>query len=106
MMSKKMRRVYPKQERRNGRQRIRNSFKFFANEGNLDIHFISIILILSSISDAQLKAVFEAYQQFSRRDIESEIKSDTSGSLRTGLLTIGKCEDLSQIYDEISLQFD
>ncbi|CAF1191411.1 unnamed protein product [Rotaria magnacalcarata] len=46
------------------------------------------IQILCNRSDAQLKAIFEAYHQFSKRDIEADIKSETSGSLRNGLLAI------------------
>ncbi|CAF1231961.1 unnamed protein product [Rotaria sp. Silwood1] len=46
------------------------------------------IQILCNRSDVQLKAIFEAYQQYSKRDIEVDIKSETSGSLCNGLLTI------------------
>ncbi len=42
------------------------------------------------ISDVQLKAIFEAYGHVSKHDIEADIKSETSGDLRKGLLTIGK----------------
>ncbi|CAF3586615.1 unnamed protein product [Rotaria sordida] len=46
------------------------------------------IQILCNRSDVQLKAVFEVYQQYSKKDIEVNIKSETSGSLCNGLLTI------------------
>jgi hypothetical protein len=42
------------------------------------------------LSNSQLKAIFEAYQKFSKKDIEADIKSETSGNLCKGLLTIGK----------------
>jgi hypothetical protein len=42
-------------------------------------------------SDAQLKAVCEAYGKFSKKDIEAAIKSETSGSLCRSLLAISKC---------------
>ena len=41
------------------------------------------------LSDAQLKAVYEAYGHFSKKDIETAIKSETSGSLCKALLAIG-----------------
>ncbi|CAF0755465.1 unnamed protein product [Rotaria sordida] len=44
--------------------------------------------ILANRSDAQLKAVFEAYGQFSKKDIEAAIKSETSGNLCNGLLAV------------------
>ncbi|CAF2947711.1 unnamed protein product [Rotaria sp. Silwood2] len=56
------------------------------------------IQILSNRSNVQLKAIFEAYQQYSKRDIEDDIKSETSGSLCNGLLTIGKYVDIQRIY--------
>lgn len=43
------------------------------------------------ISDAQLKAVCEAYGHYSKKDIEDAIKAETSGSLCRSLLAIGKC---------------
>ncbi len=43
------------------------------------------------LSDAQLKAICEAYGQFSKKDIETAIKSETSGDLRRSLLAISKC---------------
>jgi hypothetical protein len=46
--------------------------------------------MLGFISDVQLKAVFEAYRQFSKKDIEAAIKSETSGNLCKSLLAIGK----------------
>ncbi len=42
------------------------------------------------ISDVQLKAIFEAYEHVSKNDIEKDIKSETSGNLRQGLLAIGE----------------
>jgi hypothetical protein len=48
------------------------------------------ISIVYFISDVQLKAVFEAYGHVSKHDIEADIKSETSGDLRKGLLAIGK----------------
>ncbi|CAF4219276.1 unnamed protein product, partial [Didymodactylos carnosus] len=46
------------------------------------------IQILCNQSDVQLRAVFDAYGQFSKKDIEAAIKSETSGSLRKSLLAI------------------
>ncbi len=51
---------------------------------------MNYLTILYPISDVQLKAVFEAYRHFSKQDIEADIKGETSGSLRKGLLAIGK----------------
>jgi hypothetical protein len=45
-------------------------------------------------SDAQLKAICEAYGHYSKKDIEDAIKSETSGSLCNSLLAIGKCCDI------------
>ncbi|CAF2047091.1 unnamed protein product [Rotaria magnacalcarata] len=44
--------------------------------------------ILCNRSNAHLKAVFEAYRQFSKKDIENVIKSETSGNICKGLLAI------------------
>ncbi|CAF4979384.1 unnamed protein product, partial [Rotaria socialis] len=44
--------------------------------------------ILCNRSNAHLKGVFEAYRQFSKKDIEDAIKSETSGNIRKGLLAI------------------
>ncbi|CAF2904300.1 unnamed protein product [Rotaria sp. Silwood2] len=44
--------------------------------------------ILANQSNAQLKAIFEAYRQFSKKDIEAAIKSETSGNICKGLLAI------------------
>ncbi|CAF0825966.1 unnamed protein product [Adineta steineri] len=44
--------------------------------------------ILSNRSNAQLKAVFNAYGHFSKKDIEAAIKSETSGNLCKALLAI------------------
>lgn len=48
------------------------------------------------ISDAHLKAICEAYGQFSKKDIEVAIKSETSGNLCRSLLAIGKCRRRSK----------
>ena len=52
--------------------------------------FNLLISTLDWISDAHLKAVCDAYGQFSKKDIEDAIKSETSGNLCRGLLAIGK----------------
>lgn len=44
------------------------------------------IQLLSKRSDVQLRAIFEAYGKFSEHDIEEDIQSETSGTLRKGLL--------------------
>ena len=43
-------------------------------------------------SDAQLKAIFEAYRNYSKKDIEDAIESETSGILCRSLLAIGECK--------------
>ncbi|CAF0771349.1 unnamed protein product [Didymodactylos carnosus] len=48
----------------------------------------TFIQILCNRSDVQLRAVFDAYSQFSKKDIEAAIKSETSGSLCKSLLAI------------------
>ncbi|XP_014664979.1 PREDICTED: uncharacterized protein LOC106807208 [Priapulus caudatus] len=47
--------------------------------------------ILVSRSPAHLRAVFVEYGKLSRKDILKVIRSETSGDLQTGLLTIVKC---------------
>ena len=49
-------------------------------------------MILASQSYEQLRAVFDAYGKVSGKDIEHAIKSEMSGDLSTGMLTIGKGE--------------
>ncbi|XP_060076065.1 annexin A7-like [Ylistrum balloti] len=48
-------------------------------------------MIMASQSYEQLKAVFEAYQRLSGKDIEKSIKSEMSGNLELGMLAIVKC---------------
>lgn len=67
----------------------RNLFNFFRNEGlSVNREFLLDRLKLS-ISDVQLRAIFEAYGKFSEHDIEEDIQSETSGTLRKGLLAAG-----------------
>ena len=47
-------------------------------------------MVLASRSYEQLRAVFDAYSRVSGKDIEQAIKSEMSGDLATGMLTIGK----------------
>lgn len=46
--------------------------------------------IISTRSNSQLKATFDAYGNYSKKDIEAAIESETSGNLRRALLAIGK----------------
>lgn len=45
------------------------------------------ILVLQSYP--QLRAVFEQYAKITKKDIEDSIKSEMSGDLKSGMLTIG-----------------
>ena len=47
-------------------------------------------MVLASQSYEQLRAVFDAYGKVSGKDIEHAIKSEMSGDLSSGMLTIGK----------------
>lgn len=47
--------------------------------------------IMASQSYEQLRAVFDAYQRISGRNIEQAIKSEMSGNLEIGMLAIVKC---------------
>jgi len=87
MKQKVMQKLYMKLGKRNGEQMNRNLLKFFAIEGSLFL-VNSFLSNSSFISNAQLKAVFEAYGHFSKKDIEAAIKSETSGSLCRSLLAI------------------
>jgi hypothetical protein len=91
MKQKVMQKLYMKLGKRNGEQMNRNLLKFFAIEGSLFL-VNSFLSNSSFISNAQLKAVFEAYGHFSKKDIEAAIKSETSGNLCRALLAIGKCK--------------
>ena len=46
--------------------------------------------ILASQSYEQLRVVFAEYHKFSKRSVETVIKSEFSGDIERGLLTIGK----------------
>lgn len=41
-----------------------------------------------------MRAVFESYKKIAGKDIEDSLKSEMSGDLLNGLLTIGKCTSL------------
>ena len=43
-----------------------------------------------SRSYAQLRATFAEYTKISKHDIETAIKKEMSGDLKTGMLTVGK----------------
>ena len=45
--------------------------------------------ILCTRSYGQLRATFDAYRQISGKDIEDSIKSEMSGNLEEGFLSIG-----------------
>lgn len=47
-------------------------------------------MILASQSYEQLRAVFDEYGRISNHDIEQAIKSEMSGDLSTGMLTVGE----------------
>ena len=46
-------------------------------------------VILVSRSYAHLRAVFEAYKKIAGKDIEDSLKSEMSGDLLNGMLSIG-----------------
>ena len=46
-------------------------------------------MVLASQSYEQCRAVFDAYSQVSKHDIEQAIRNEMSGDLSTGMLTIG-----------------
>lgn len=48
--------------------------------------------ILVTRSYPQLRATFEEYKNISKKDIEEALKSELSGDLLRGMLTVGKCE--------------
>ena len=47
-------------------------------------------VILCSRSFPQLRAIFDAYKDIAGKDIEEAIKSEMSGDLKKGMLTVGK----------------
>lgn len=47
-------------------------------------------VILVSRSYPQLRATFEEYKKISKKDIEEALKSEMSGDLLRGMLTIGE----------------
>ena len=47
-------------------------------------------MILASQSYEQCRAVFDAYAQISKKDIEHAIRSEMSGDVSNGLATIGE----------------
>ncbi|GFR60537.1 annexin [Elysia marginata] len=55
-------------------------------------------MILASQSYEQCRAVFQEYSRVSQRDIEQAIKSEMSGDLATGLLTIVRMIRNKQVY--------
>ena len=70
----------------------RNLWKLFLHEGKIFFPLLFSHLKSSPIcvSNAQLKAIFDAYGHHSKKDIEAAIKSETSGNLCRALLAIGK----------------
>ena len=46
--------------------------------------------ILCQRSFAHLRAVFEEYGKISKKSVEDAIKSEFSGDIKSGLLTVGK----------------
>jgi len=46
-------------------------------------------------SFAHLRAVFEEYAKISKKTVEEAIKSEFSGDIKDGLLTVGKLSDFN-----------
>lgn len=57
-------------------------------------------VVLVSRSYPQLRATFEEYKKISKKDIEEALKSEMSGDLLRGMLTIGEFLD---VYDELNV---
>jgi len=51
--------------------------------------------ILCQRSFAHLRAVFDEYAKISKKTVEDAIKSEFSGDIKEGLLTVGTRQDLS-----------
>lgn len=47
--------------------------------------------ILVSRSNAHLRAVFGEYEQLSKMSMEEVVRSEMSGDIKTGMMTVGKC---------------
>ena len=54
-------------------------------------------MILVSRSYAHLRAVFEAYKKIAGKDIEDSLKSEMSGDLLNGMLSIGMFQLLNLV---------
>ena len=50
---------------------------------------IHVFIFLFFRSYPQLRATFEEYQKLGKKDIEDAIKSEMSGDIKNGMLTIG-----------------
>lgn len=62
---------------------------YAAGEKKLGTDESTFNALLASQSYEQLRAVFDAYQKISGKDIEQVIKSEMSGNLEIGMVAIG-----------------
>ncbi|XP_064644568.1 uncharacterized protein LOC135498269 isoform X3 [Lineus longissimus] len=61
-------------------------------------------VILCSRSYPHLRAVFEEYEKIAHKDIEESIKSEMSGDLKNGMLTVVRCIKYKPTYFAMALQ--
>ena len=61
-------------------------------------------VVLVSRSYPQLRATFDEYKKISKKDIEEALKSEMSGDLLRGYLTIGKTK--MNFYKNVNFFFD
>ena len=54
------------------------------------IYLSSFNMILCQRSFPYLRAVFEEYEKLSKNDIEEVIKSEFSGDIKNGFVTVGR----------------
>lgn len=59
--------------------------------------------ILVTRSYPQLRATFEEYGKLSKKDIEEVLKSEMSGDVLRGMLTVGRCMFQNQCHSLFTL---